>query len=305
MLAAIAAMIIAFSIGSNDTSNSFGISVGSGVLTFRRAISLLGVFIVLGALTQRNVMYTVGSLAELDTTLLSISLFISAFIIIFSNWKKLPVSSHQAIVGSLIGAGIATGSARLDILESIVLSWFISPVTSIVLAMAIYSVVERLISRLPFFVAERITSFLLLLSGVVIAYNTGANELATALGPVVSSGHLDATVAAILGSILLFAGAVLLSGRVVETVGKGITPLDAFSGFSAQMSAGMTVFAFTLIGMPVSTTYCIIGGIAGVGTLKGLSSVRVSLIKRIILSWIVTPLLSFLACLVAARLLTL
>ncbi len=305
MLAAIAAMLIAFSIGSNDTSNSFGISVGSGVLSFRRAISLLGIFVMLGALTQRNVMYTVGSLAELDTLLLSISLFISAFIIIFSNWKRLPISSHQAIVGSLIGAGVVAGSARLDILQSIVLSWIISPVSSMLLAMIIYSVVERLISRLPFFIAERTTSFLLLLSGIVIAYNTGANELATALGPVVSSGYLDATVAAILGSILLFAGAVLLSGRVVETVGKGITPLDAFSGFSAQMSAGMTVFTFTLIGMPVSTTYCIIGGIAGVGILKSFSSVRISLVKQIVLSWIVTPVLSFLACFIAAGLLTL
>ena len=295
-IAAIAAMLIAFSIGSNDTSNAFGISIGSGVLTFRRAILLLGIFVTLGALTQRSVMYTVGSLANLNTTLLTVALFTSALVIVFSNWKGFPISSHQAIIGSLVGVGIAAGSARLDLLLSIVISWIASPITSLFIAILIYSALERVLSRIPLFIAERVISMMLLFSGAVIAYNTGANELATALGPVVSSGHLNATVAAFLGSASLFAGAVLLSGRVVETVGKGITPLDAFSGFSAQMAAGLTVFAFTLFGMPVSTTYCIIGSIAGVGMLKGLASVRSHLLKRIIASWMVTPTFSFMVC---------
>jgi len=296
MLAAIAAMLIAFSIGSNDTSNAFGVSIGSGVLTFRRAILLLGIFVTFGALTQRKVMHTVGSLASLNTALIAIALFTSAFVIVFSNWRGFPVSSHQAIVGSLVGAGVAVGSAKLDLLSSIVISWIASPITALFIAILIYSALERILSKVPLFLAERVISMMLLFSGAVIAYNTGANELATALGPVVSSGHLNATIAALLGSASLFAGAVLLSGRVVETVGKGITPLDAFSGFSAQMAAGLTVFAFTLLGMPVSTTYCIIGSVAGVGMLKGLTSVRLHLIKKIMASWVITPAFSFTAC---------
>lgn len=296
MLAAIAAMLIAFSIGSNDTSNAFGVSIGSGVLTFRRAILLLGIFVTFGALTQRKVMYTVGSLASLNTALIAIALFTSAFVIVFSNWRGFPVSSHQAIVGSLVGAGVAVGSAKLDLLSSIVISWIASPITALFIAILIYSALERILSKVPLFLAERVISMMLLFSGAVIAYNTGANELATALGPVVSSGHLNATIAALLGSASLFAGAVLLSGRVVETVGKGITPLDAFSGFSAQMAAGLTVFAFTLLGMPVSTTYCIIGSVAGVGMLKGLASVRLHLIKKIMASWVITPAFSFTVC---------
>ncbi|AEA47340.1 inorganic phosphate transporter [Archaeoglobus veneficus] len=305
MLAAIAAILIAFSIGSNDTSNSFGISIGCGMLTFRRAVLLLGIFVTLGALTQRSVMETVGGLAELDGVLLSVSLLVSALMIILSNWKKLPVSSHQAIIGSLVGAGLAAGSAKLGVLTSIVLSWLISPVSSLIFAVLLYSLMERTLSRLPVFVIERILSLLLLVSGAVIAYNTGANELATALGPIVSAGLMSPNEAAIVGSLALIMGAVLLSGRVVETVGKGITSLDAFSGFAAQMAAGISVLTFTNLGMPVSTTYCIIGGIAGVGMLKGVSSVRLSLIKKILASWVITPISAFTICFAIGRLLTL
>jgi len=80
---------------------------------------------------------------------------------------------------------------------------------------------------------------------------------------------------------------------VVETVGKNITTLDPISGFSAQSSAGITVFLFTLIGMPVSTTYCLIGGIVGVGLLKGVKTVKIKLIKRIVTMWVISPALAF------------
>jgi PiT family inorganic phosphate transporter len=84
-----------------------------------------------------------------------------------------------------------------------------------------------------------------------------------------------------------------LSPRVIETVSRGITVLDPFSGFAAQFGAGTCVLLFTSLGMPVSTTYCIIGAITGVGILKGMGTVRFHLLKRILLAWILAPLVSF------------
>jgi PiT family inorganic phosphate transporter len=120
---------------------------------------------------------------------------------------------------------------------------------------------------------------------------------------VVYYGILTPIQAALIGTTLLWIGAFLLSERVIETVGKGITSLDAFSGFSAQFSAGISVLIFTTLGMPVSTTYCIIGGIVGVGVLKGIRTIKINLLKKILLSWVLTPLTTFAICYILAKVL--
>ncbi len=304
IVALIACILIAFSIGSNDTSNAFGISIGAGIITFNRALYLLGILVFVGVILQgRNVMRTVGKeLVVLSLEVLSVALLISAITIIISNWKRLPVSSHQAIVGSLVGSALSFGyGVHIDTLVKIVESWMISPIGSLFLAMLVYRIMEALFRRIPLFKVERMLRILLLFNGIIIAYNTGANELATALGPIVYYGILTPIQASVIGSALLWFGAFLLSGRVVETVGKGITSLDAFSGFCAQFSAGICVLIFTTLGMPVSTTYCIIGGIIGVGMLKGVKTIKFSLLKKIVFSWIATPLFTFTICYIVAK----
>ncbi len=243
-------------------------------------------------LQGHNVMKTVGEdLVSLRIEIISISLIISSLAIVLSNWKKVPVSSHQAIVSSLVGSGLAFGvSVDVNTLLRIVESWIISPIGAFFLSIFVYRILRFGISRIPPLTAERYIRYLLLLSGSVIAYNTGANELATALGSVVYFGLLTPLQAAFMGSILLWLGAFFLSGRVVETIGKGITALDPFSGFAAQFGAGLSVLLFTTIGMPVSTTYCVIGAILGVGMLKSTKTAKSPFLKRIFLSWVITPL---------------
>ena len=90
---------------------------------------------------------------------------------------------------------------------------------------------------------------------------------------------------------------------MIETVGKGITTLDPYSGFAAQFGASTCVLLFTFLGMPVSTTYCIIGAISGVGMLKGMQTVRNKLIQKIALSWVLTPTVAFLSSFVVTYLL--
>jgi PiT family inorganic phosphate transporter len=90
---------------------------------------------------------------------------------------------------------------------------------------------------------------------------------------------------------------------VIETVGKGITALDPYSGFAAQLGAGSCVLLFTFLGMPISTTYCIIGGISGVGMVKGMKTVRIDLIKKMAINWVLAPSIAFLSCFILVRIL--
>ncbi|MEW6163188.1 MAG: inorganic phosphate transporter [Nitrospirota bacterium] len=301
-----ACVLIAFGIGSNDTSNALGICIGVGVIKLRKAVLLFGCFVFIGIMLQgQGVMKTVGKdLLEVNVTILSISLSISALLIILSNWRKLPLSTHQVIIGSLTGSGVASGvDVNLLSLFKIALSWIISPLAAFFFALIFYRMMEKTLSKLSLFRIERILRILLLISGVLIAYNTGANELATVLGPAIHSGLMGKMPSFLSGSFFVFLGAVLLSHRVIETVGKGITALDPYSGFAAQFGAGICVLLFTSLGMPISTTYCIIGGISGVGMSKGVETVRITLVKKIIANWVFAPSLAFLICFVVMRLL--
>jgi phosphate/sulfate permease len=292
-----ACILIAFGIGSNDTSNALGICIGCGVIKLRRALFLFGCFVLIGILVQgQRVMKTVGKdLVEVNFSVISISLSVAALLIIISNWKKLPLSTHQVIIGSLVGSGIASGAAvNFTAILEIVVSWIVSPLVAFFSALFLYKAMEKTISKLSLFRIERILRSLLILSGILIAYNTGANELATILGPVIHSGLIEQLRASLIGSLFVFLGAVILSHRVIETIGKGITTLDPYSGFAAQFGAGMCVLFFTFLGMPISTTYCIIGAISGVGMSKGMKTVKLDLIKKIMANWVVAPSLAFL-----------
>ncbi len=291
-----ACLLIAFGIGSNDTSNALGICIGCGVIKLRRALLLFGCFVLIGILVQgQKVMKTVGKdLVEVNLSIIGISLSVAALLIIISNWKKLPISTHQVIIGSLVGSGVASGAAvNFTAILEIIVSWIISPLVAFFSALFLYKAMEKTISKLSLFRIEKILRSLLLLSGILIAYNTGANELATILGPVIHSGLIEQMRASLIGSLFVFLGAVILSHRVIETIGKGITTLDPYSGFAAQFGAGMCVMFFTFLGMPVSTTYCIIGGISGVGMSKGMKTVKLDLIKKIMANWILAPSLAF------------
>ncbi len=292
-----ACIFIAFGIGSNDTSNALGICIGCGVIKLRRALLLFGCFVLIGVLVQgQKVMKTVGKdLVEVSPSIISISLSVAAILIIISNWKKLPLSTHQVIIGSLVGSGAASGAeVNFVALLEIVVSWIISPPVAFFSSLFLYRAMEKSISKLSLFRIERILRALLLVSGILIAYNTGANELATILGPVIHSGLMEQIRASLIGSLFVFLGAIILSYRVIETIGKGITTLDPYSGFAAQFGAGVCVLFFTSLGMPISTTYCIIGGISGVGMSKGMKTVKIELIKKIIANWIIAPSLAFL-----------
>lgn len=292
-----ACLLIAFGIGSNDTSNALGICIGCGVIKLRRALLLFGCFVLIGILVQgQKVMKTVGKdLVEVNLSIIGISLSVAAVLIIISNWKKLPLSTHQVIIGSLVGSGVASGAAvNFTAILEIIVSWIISPVVAFFSALFLYRAMEKTISKLSIFRIERILRSLLLFSGILIAYNTGANELATILGPVIHSGLMEQLSASLIGSLFVFLGAVILSHRVIETIGKGITTLDPYSGFAAQFGAGLCVMFFTFLGMPISTTYCIIGGISGVGMSKGMKTVKLDLIKKIAANWVLAPSLAFL-----------
>lgn len=296
-IAAIAvAFYIAWNIGSNDSANAMGTAVGAGILSFRQATLTIAIFVLLGAyLKGYKVMKTVGEgivpPGFLTMEMAIIALLAAGIWVTIATVKGLPVSTTQAIVGGVIGIGLA---ARAPVnwwtLGKIASAWVISPILSGLLAMALYKFYSWVVSRIKSMsIIEAMYKALAILGGSYMAFNFGTNEVANASGPLVGAGFMEPKVAGIFGAISLSIGALTFSYAVMHTVGKKITALGPISAFAAQFGSAIAVSLANFFGLPVSSSQSIVGGVVGVGLIVG-EGVEKSVIKDILFGWVATPL---------------
>ena len=115
--------------------------------------------------------------------------------------------------------------------------------------------------------------WLLFATALFIAFSNGANDNFKGFATVWGSNTLSyrralalATLASALGSLLSL---LLADGLVQQFSGKGLVPDNLASApefiLSVSCGAGLTVFIATRLGLPVSTTHALIGGLIGAG----------------------------------------
>lgn len=150
-----------------------------------------------------------------------------------------------------------------------------------------------------FQIVERKFIYLQIMSACFIAFAHGANDVGNAMGPVAAvinilkNGGLT-TSSEVPSWILLLGGVGIVIGlatwgyKVIDTVGKKITQLTPTRGFSAEFGAGTTILLASKLGLPVSTTHCLVGAVLGVGMAHGFRALNLNMVKEIILSWVVT-----------------
>ncbi len=158
---------------------------------------------------------------------------------------------------------------------------------------------------------EPVMTLVLILSLAVCAYmawNIGANDVANAMGTSVGSRALTLKQAVIVAAIFEFAGAFFAGDAVTDTVRKGILYIDDFDTISpafandlmyafiaAMMAAAVWLTIATRLGLPVSTTHSIIGGILGVGLVlevqHSTSLIDWEVVSKVVMSWVASPLM--------------
>ncbi len=157
ILGALLALFMAWGIGANDVANAMGTSVGSGALTFRRAVIVAGIFEFAGAvLVGAHVTGTVKS-GIIDPALFAddgmrfvygmlAALLAAAVWLLVATYYSLPVSTTHSIVGAVMGFGIfAIGPSAVDwtVVQSIVMAWLLSPVLGALVAIFVFWVIKR------------------------------------------------------------------------------------------------------------------------------------------------------------------
>jgi phosphate/sulfate permease len=147
---------------------------------------------------------------------------------------------------------------------------------------------------------EGVFSYLQIISACFVAFAHGANDVANAIGPVASVIQIIrnpssfSTTAEISPALLALGGIGIVIGlatwgwRVIETIGTRITELTPSRGFCAEFGAAATILVASKMGLPISTTHCIVGAVLGIGFAKGISAINLRMVRDIVLSWIIT-----------------
>jgi len=192
----------------------------------------------------------------------------------------------------VLGIGMISGIPDFSKLSKVLLAWALTPIGAMLLTAILYPVVGKLFKNILLDIKRRnlFIRTALIFAGCYGAYSLGANNVANVTGVYVGAGLLSPFYAALLGSLSIAAGVLTYSRNVMETVGKKIVDLDGFSAFISEFSAAITVHLFTQVGIPVSTSQAIVGGVAGVGFIKGSKTVKKRTLIEIAIGWVSTPL---------------
>ncbi|MBK6800244.1 inorganic phosphate transporter [Novosphingobium sp.] len=217
------------------------------------------------------------------------------------TWLKgIPSSSSHALIGGLLGAGIAHGG--FDVVESsgttkTVIAIFLSPVIGFALAMLMVLITSWLFKGFQPRRAEGVFKSLHLVSSAAYSISHGGNDAQKTMGIITvllySTGHLKGefhvpewVVISCYAAIAL--GTMSGGWRIIKTMGTKITKLNHHTGFSASTAGSIVVFGASAFGIPVSTTHAITGSVIGTGAARKASAVRWGIAGRVVTAWFIT-----------------
>jgi PiT family inorganic phosphate transporter len=296
--------------GLHDAANSIATVVSTRLLkpvhavAFAAAFNFAAYFLTIAFPSLHAVAETIGQ-GLIDKHLITPAVVFGALVgAMFWNvvtWLKgIPSSSSHALVGGIIGAGTAHAGIvgiQWTGLNKTLIAIVLSPVLGMILSMLIMLATSWLFSHATNRGAERVLRGLHLVSSGTYSLSHGLNDAQKTMGIITvllfSTGYLHGAFAvphwvAISCYVAMALGTLTGGWRIIETMGSRITKLSQHQGFSASLGGSITVFAASLLGIPVSTTHTITGCVIGAGVARRASAVRWGVAGDVVVAWIIT-----------------
>jgi inorganic phosphate transporter, PiT family len=136
-----------------------------------------------------------------------------------------------------------------------------------------------------------LTVLFFLTSGLFLGWSLGANHLGNVFGTAVGTRMVSFYTAAFICSVFVILGAVISGTGPTQTLGK-LGAVNALAGsFMTALAAGLTVYGMTRLGLPVSTTQAIVGGIVGWNFFSE-TVTNTDALTKIVVSWVAGPVLA-------------
>ena len=296
--------------GLHDAANSIATVVATRLLgpvqavAFAAFFNFAAYFLMLAFPALHKVAETIGK-GLIDKDLVTPAVVFGALVgAMFWNvvtWLKgIPSSSSHALVGGIVGAGVAHAgftSIQWTGLNMTLIAIVLSPTLGMILSMLIMLVTSWLIGRATVSTAERSFRALHLVSSAAYSLGHGLNDAQKTMGIITvllySTGYLSGEFhvphwVAISCYIAIGLGTLMGGWRIIETMGSRITKLSQHQGFSASTGGSIMLFAASALGIPVSTTHTITGSIIGAGVARRASAVRWGVAGNVLAAWFIT-----------------
>jgi len=309
----VVALVFDFINGFHDSSNSISTIVSTRVLSPKYAVLWAAFFNFVAAFfIGTAVAHTIGRgiiHIEIVDNLVILAALSGAIIWNLTTWYfGLPSSSSHALIGGLIGAGVAKAGT-----STLVWSGIIKTTAFIVLSPAIgmflgffFMVLSMNLNRNSNMArSDKLYRKLQFVSSAIYSLGHGMNDAQKTIGIIAivlySKGLINSNFNIPYWIIIMCYSTIALGTmfggwRIVKTMGTKITKLQPMGGFSAEAAAACAIIGASIFGIPVSTTHTITGAIVGVGSTKRLSAVRWGVAGNIIWAWILTiPISAFIS----------
>jgi len=298
------ALIFEISNGWNDSANAIATVVSTRVLTPMQAVLLAAAMNVAGAFFSTAVAKTIGkgivNPADITQTVVAAALFAGFLWNGAMTIFGLPVSASHAIIGGVMGAGVAHlgGFDQLNLagLTKIFTALLTSPVIGIVFGYLFMKLLIRFFCNVSPGSLNKHFGRLQIISASFMAFSHGSNDAQKGMGVItlalLSGGYISSLEVPfwviLICALAMGVGTAMGGWRVIKTLGHQMLKLQPVHGFAAETSATAVIMGASALGLPVSTTHVITTCIMGVGSTQRLSAVRWGVAGKILMAWIFT-----------------
>ncbi len=327
ILSIVLAFVFTFLNGMNDAANSISTIIATKVMTPMQAILWASfweftAFIIIRLVFNQqfavgNTMANFADQAVIDPYLILSALVGAAIWVAVCTKSGMPISTSHALIGGIIGAAwFVNGSAVLHMTPIIITLAFIvlSPLIGLFLGFFLECFFLRIFKNTARKKVDKIFKVLQHFSTAAFCIGHGSNDAPKTMGIIAVlmasvfttqgvspemkafiSNFYDSSqsfhipdILAVVCYIIMSLGILIGGKNVIKTMGGGLAKITPIRGFSAEFAGATTLIATSFMGIPVSTTHTITGGVIGVGLTDGMKSVKWVTAKRIVLSWILT-----------------
>lgn len=299
------ALLFTYTNGFHDAANAIATSVSTRALSARSALIIAAVMNLAGALLGTGVAQTVGKgiikpPSGIHGLVVVFAAVVGAIAWNLVTWRfGLPSSSTHALIGGLVGAGLAASTTVFwaGVVKKVLIPMVLSPLVGGILGYVVMVSILWLFRRTR--PTRVIRGFRLAqsVSAASMALGHGLQDAQKTMGVIVlalvTTGY--ATGSGIPIWVIVVSAAVMGLGtyvggwRIIRTLGRRVIELDPPKGFAAESSASavlyVTAFAWHA---PISTTHSITAAIMGAGATKRFSAVRWGVAGNIVTAWILT-----------------
>lgn len=313
IITSILTMMVIFVNGWTDAPNAIATCVSTRAMKPKSAIYMAAVFNFVGLLVMTmfnsSVAQTIYNMVNFgsDTNAAIVALCSSMIAIVL--WASLasvfgiPTSESHALIAGLTGSAIAmhgnlSGVSGKEWLK-VIYGLFASTILGFALGYAVVKIIELICKNMDRRKTNRFFSKAEIFSGACMAFAHGAQDGQKfmgvfLLGMFLAQGQTHASNVVIPVWLMLLCSAIMGIGtsiggmKIIKSVGSDMVKLEYYQGFSADIVASISILLSSLTGLPVSTTHVKTSAIMGVGAARSFKRVNWSVVKDMVMTWILT-----------------